>query len=106
MPIKYADNMLDLINETRGSEKFILDVHLFSDYDDWIDENLIDWNVISVTPTRIRIKLEFKEPLDVSSGLKRDKLTVNINLKNHRNKQEIVLPQTILISEVPGQMAS
>ena len=95
-----------MINETKDTQNFILDVHVYSDYDDFIDENLIDWEALSVTSTQIRIKLQFKNPLDVSTGHKRDKMTVHVNLKDYQNAQEIVLPETILISEIPGQMAS
>ena len=41
-----------------------------------IDENLKSWTVISVSPTKIDISLEFSKPLSVSTGYSPDLLFV------------------------------
>ena len=75
-----------LVNETRYARNRIIDLHLYSEYQEEIDENLEDWHVKNVTDTRIEIQLKYKDPKQVSTGWDRDKLIIDINLTKYGNK--------------------
>ena len=95
-----------LINDVRKGQYRILDVHLYSDYQDEIDENLVDWEVTDMSATTIEILLSYKNPRKVSIGYKRDVLSVEVHLTEYENKQKLKLPRKILLEEMPGQMSS
>ena len=77
--------MTDLINETRYGRHRIIDLHLYSEYQEEIDENLEDWQVTNMTATRIDIQLNYKDPIQVSTGWDRDELIIDINLTEYSN---------------------
>ena len=102
-PTQFDDSMMDLINDTRyGSRRNldsrtdddfrILHVQLYSEIKDEIDDNLQDWEVASMTDTRITIDLTYREPLQVSAGHDRDRLLVHVNLTEYKNKQGHKVP--------------
>ena len=102
----FSDDMKDRINETRKSQFRVLDLHLLSQYTEHIDENLADWEVVSLSATEIEILLTFKDPLQVSSGWDNDMLTVDVNLAPYYNRQRHVIPRQILWVNMPSQMSS
>ena len=61
-PIPYDDDIAELINENRYGRHRIIDLHLYSEYQEEIDENLEDWQVKSMTDTRIELKIKYKDP--------------------------------------------
>ena len=104
-PLQYADNMAVLINETKRGENWIIDLHLYSD-DEFIDENLVDWEVTSMNESSIEFRLEYKNPLQVSAGGTKDKLMIDVRLTEYGNVQDYKLPRMMLIADVPRQVAS
>ena len=52
-PVDYDDELADLINKTRKNRNRMIDLRLYSEYADKIDQNLIDWQVSEISPTRI-----------------------------------------------------
>ena len=89
----FHEDMIDLINNTRKSQFRVLDLHLISEYTETIDENLTDWEVVSMSATEIEILLKFRDPLQISAGWNDDVLTVDVNLAPYRNKQQHVVPR-------------
>ena len=41
-----------------------------------IDDNLIDWKLVSVNPEKLEIDLEFREPILVSQGDSPDSILI------------------------------
>ena len=93
--------MKDLINEMRHERDKILGVNFYSEYADGVDGNLEDWEVKNMTSTEIEIDLTFKDPLQVSSGWKRDELVVDVNLTDYETKLGENLRRIILMEEIP-----
>ena len=54
-PVDYNNDLSDLINKTRKDRFRIIDLHLFSENAEEIDQNLIDWQVSDISSTRIDI---------------------------------------------------
>ena len=52
-PVDYDDDLSELFNKTRKDRCRIIDLHLYSEYAEEIDQNLIDWQVSDMSPTRI-----------------------------------------------------
>ena len=104
-PLQYADNMAALINETKRGKNWIIDLHLYSD-DEFIDENLVDWEATSTTESSIEFRLEYKNPLQVSAGGTKDKLMIDVRLTEYGNVQDYKLPRMMLMADVPSQVAS
>ena len=74
---------------------------MYSEYTEEVDANLKDWKVKSMSDTEIEISVEFKDPLQVSTGWEPDKLIIDVNLAPYQNKQNIVRPRTIIEIDVP-----
>ena len=71
-PAEYDEDLVDLINDVRYMKYRIIDLHLHSQYTEEVDANLKDWKVESMTDTEIEISVEFKDPLQVSTGWEPD----------------------------------
>ena len=78
-PLKFFGNKRLLNDETTRSKDRILSLRYSSTDDEDTDTNLKSWEVIDMTATEIKIKLNFKESRPVSSGWERDKLTIEVN---------------------------
>ena len=52
-PVDYDDELADLINKTRKNRNRMIDLRLYSEFAEKIDQNLIDWQVSEISPTRI-----------------------------------------------------
>ena len=98
--------MKDQINLSRRRNNKIIDIHLYSEYAEEVDDNLEDWEVYDMTSTEIEIDLTFKDPLQVSSGWTRDQLVVDINLTDYETKLGENLRRIILMEEIPRQISS
>ena len=71
------------------------------------DENLLDWEIVSVSPHLIEIDLTFAKPLYVSQGVERDKLIMQVALSQFVDQNKGRLPVTVnKIKDVPLQAKS
>ena len=77
--------MARMLSETHQNRNKIIDLHQYSEYEDYVDQNLEDWDVTDISATQIDIKLKFKDPKQVSIGHERDLLTVEINLSEYED---------------------
>ena len=50
----------------QNTNKKVLSVLMISGDTEEVDDNLIDWKLVSVGPTKLEIDLEFREPIQVS----------------------------------------
>ena len=51
-----------------------------------LNQNLLDWKLVSVSSTKIEIDLDFKDPLKVSQGEQPDKLFIMLNLQQFQDE--------------------
>ena len=80
---------------------------MFKGDEDKVDDNLIGWEVVSVTKTLIEIDLEFRDPLGVSQGDNHDRLFVQVALSEYPDEYFGILPVSInKIKNIPRQFAT
>ena len=86
----------------------MIDLNLYSEdqEDEDINANLMDWEVTSISSTKINLRLNFKVSKQVSSGWNRDQMSMEIDLSQFESSLNTKLPRAIVIREVPGQIAS
>ena len=61
-----------------------------------VDDNLIGWQIVSISSTNIDIDLEFEEPLEVSQADNPDKLLVKFNFEELIDENRNSLPTGII----------
>ena len=61
---------------------------------------LIDWHVISNSPTHIELKLVYVDPIEVSSSMDgSDKLLIQVELNEFTTSTGLKLPPSVLLSK-------
>ena len=66
----------DFIALNKSSKYEMLDLMMYKGDEDEEDDNLLSWEIKTVSPTLIEIDLTFERPLDVSQGDAYDKLLI------------------------------
>ena len=80
---------------------------LVSQDEETVDSNLLSWEVSSVTPTEIQLKLQFVDPLEVSQGGQPEFLLVQAQLGEFKDEFGRQLPEGIIKKrEIPPQFRS
>lgn len=64
-----------------------------------IDENLQSWQVVSISPTLIKVELEFKDPLQVSQGDTPDQVVIQAQLSQYPAENKLRLPASVVRSK-------
>ena len=105
-PTNFSSDIRELINKSRKKAYRLLSIFVISPYRDKVNAKLRDWEVTSVTPTEIEIRLDFTDPKDLSIGFDSDILFADVNLTELRNKEHFIAPRTILETPIPTQFAS
>ena len=66
------------------------------------DENLLSWEIVSVSSTLIEIDLEFENPVQVSQGDNNDRLITQVALSRYPDENQNRLPASIYrIKDIP-----
>ena len=70
------NDFTEIVEASRNTTNKILDLMMIEGDTNNVDENLIGWKLVSATPSKLEIFLEFDEPIEVSQGSLPDKLLI------------------------------
>ena len=88
-----------------NSDGRLLNVFMLSGDNETLEENLKSWSILSVSPNRISVSLDFESPLQVSQGEEPDKLIIEAKLSQYQDVHEQRLPFSVIRSkDIPLQL--
>ena len=93
------EEFIELNNSTNSH---LIDIKMLKGDSDEQNENLQDWQIVSVSSELIEIDLNFANPLEVSQGEAKDRLIVQVSLGQFPDENDNRLPISVnRIKEIP-----
>ena len=96
------EDFTEIVHESKNarvlqnSNKKVLSVMMISGDTEEIDDNLIDWKLVSVDSEKLEIDLEFREPILVSQGDSPDRILIQIEMEGYKDENGNSLPPGLL----------
>ena len=115
--MEFPDNLKDMINDQTtkqenqlrnlAEEEILFNLLMVSESEEEAVDNMIGWEVTSVTSTSMDVQMNFKKPIEVSQGDEADFIIVQGQLSDYRDVNGGSLPPSLIKKmELPRMFAS
>ena len=96
------ENFKEIVHESKhirnlqSSNEKVLSVLMISGDTEEVDENLVDWQLVTIDPEKLEIDLEFREPIQVSQGENPDRILIQVEMEGYKDENGNSLPPGLL----------